>query len=179
VVNFPFVCGSLSPCPLSCCREMEIFHHVPSNYSAASGGSPPPSDFHKRYRALRQDRMIPLGRAFWSLKLQEEAKEMAMGSAFRQAADEEARAEVEVLKNRLEKTSQLNKKIAASLARLEATGKSLDEAVKPISGSTQRSQVLINSMHATHFTFCATTLIVRRYRWSSWASRAYQTTIRY
>jgi hypothetical protein len=88
-----------------------------------------------------------------SLKLQEEAKEMAMGSAFRQAADEEARAEVEVLKNRLEKTSQLNKKIAASLARLEASGKSLDEAVKPISGSTQRSQVLINSMHTTHFTF--------------------------
>jgi exocyst complex protein 7 len=70
---------------------------------------------------------------------------MAVGLGASRAADEEARAEVEVLNSRLEKTSQLTKKIQASLNRLEASGKSLGDAIKPISGSTQRLQVLGNS----------------------------------
>ena len=87
--------------------------------------------------------MIPIGRLGWSVKLQEQ--NMAVGLGSRQAADEEARAEVEVLNSRLEKTSQLTKKIQASLTRLESTGKSLGDAIKPISGSTQRLQVLGSS----------------------------------
>jgi exocyst complex component 7 len=86
--------------------------------------------------------MIPIGRSAWSIK-----QNMAVGVGSRQAADEEARAEVEVLNSRLEKTSQLTKKIQASLTRLEATGKSLGDAIKPISGSTQRLQVLGTSMY--------------------------------
>jgi len=57
-------------------------------------------------------------------------------------ADEEARAEVEVLNSRLEKTRQLNKKIQASLTRLEANGKSMQDAIGPIYGNTQKLQIL-------------------------------------
>ena len=91
-----------------------------------------------------------LGRKAWSLRLQEEQEErmMAMGS---RAADEEARAEVEVLNSRLEKTAQLTKKIQASLNRLETSGKSLADAIKPIAGSTQRLQVFERSTGAS---FC-------------------------
>lgn len=64
----------------------------------------------------------------------------------RHAADEEARAEVDVLNSRLEKTTQLTKKIQASLGRLEATGKSVREVAGPLSGETKRLQVLGNSM---------------------------------
>lgn len=71
---------------------------------------------------------------------------MAVGMASRQAADEEARAEVEVLNSRLEKTTQLTKKIQASLTRLESSGKSLNDAIKPISGSTKPLQILGASM---------------------------------
>lgn len=87
---------------------------------------------------------IPLGRQAWSLQLQEEKENMKAGMGSR-AADEEARAEVEVLNSRLEKTAQLTKKIQASLNRLEASGKSLGDAIKPIAGSTQRLQVFGNS----------------------------------
>jgi hypothetical protein len=82
----------------------------------------------------------PLGREAWSLEYQ--AKKMAGSS---QAADEEARAEVEVLKSRLEKTTQLTKKIQASLGRLNETGKALDDAVRPIMGNTQKLQIVQNS----------------------------------
>lgn len=67
---------------------------------------------------------------------------MAVTVSPRHAADEEARAEVEVLNSRLEKTSQLTKKIQASLNRLETSGKSVQDAIGPIYGNTQRLQVL-------------------------------------
>jgi hypothetical protein len=66
---------------------------------------------------------------------------MAVGLGSK-AADEEARAEVEVLNSRLEKTSQLSKKIQASLSRLESNGKSMQDAVGPIYGDTKKLQVL-------------------------------------
>ncbi|KAH8803207.1 Cullin repeat-like-containing domain protein [Xylogone sp. PMI_703] len=67
---------------------------------------------------------------------------MAVGPSARHTADEEARAEVEVLNSRLEKTNQLTKKIQASLARLESTGKSVQDAIGPIYGHTQKLQTL-------------------------------------
>jgi hypothetical protein len=88
--------------------------------------------------------MFPLGRSAWSLKIQEST--MAVGLGSRQAADEEARAEVEVLNSRLEKTRILNTKLAASLSRLEGSGKSVQEAIGPLYGNTQRLQVLGTSM---------------------------------
>lgn len=60
----------------------------------------------------------------------------------RHAAEEEARAEVDVLSSRLEKTSQLTKKIEACLNRLDATGKSVREVAGPLSGETRRLQTL-------------------------------------
>lgn len=81
-----------------------------------------------------------LGRSAWSLQLQSD--KMAVGLNSRHAADEEARAEVEVLNSRLERTSQLTKKIQASLSRLESSGKSVQEAIGPIYGNTRNLQVL-------------------------------------
>lgn len=63
----------------------------------------------------------------------------------RHAADEEARAEVDVLNSRLEKTTQLTKKIQACLGRLEATGKSVRDVAGPLNGETKRLQILGNS----------------------------------
>lgn len=63
----------------------------------------------------------------------------------RHAADEEARAEVDVLNSRLEKTAQLTKKIQASLGRLEATGKSVREVSAPLNGETKKLQTLSHS----------------------------------
>jgi len=57
-------------------------------------------------------------------------------------ADEEARAEVDVLNSRLEKTTQLTKKIQACMGRLEATGKSVREVAGPLNGETKKLQVL-------------------------------------
>lgn len=73
---------------------------------------------------------------------------MAVGvsNAARLAADEEARAEVDVLNSRLEKTTQLTKKIQASLGRLEATGRSVREVAGPLNGETRKLQVLSHSM---------------------------------
>lgn len=85
--------------------------------------------------------MIPLGRSAWSLQLSTMSTALAS-----KAADEEARAEVEVLNSRLEKTSQLSKRIQASLTRLEVNGKSMQDAIGPIYGNTQRLQVLGTSM---------------------------------
>lgn len=71
---------------------------------------------------------------------------MAVGlSNGRHAADEEARAEVDVLNSRLEKTTQLTKKIQASLSRLEATGKSVREVAGPLNGETKKLQTLTHS----------------------------------
>lgn len=63
--------------------------------------------------------------------------------------DEEARAEVDVLNSRLEKTTQLTKKIQSSLGRLDATGKSVHEVAGPLNGETKRLQTLGNSW-STH-----------------------------
>jgi exocyst complex component 7 len=71
---------------------------------------------------------------------------MAVGLGSK-AADEEARAEVEVLNSRLEKTSQLSKKIQGSLARLELNGKTMQDAIGPIYGNTQKLQVMGTSMY--------------------------------
>ena len=71
---------------------------------------------------------------------------MAITMSARHAADEEARAEVDVLTSRLEKTAQLTKKIQASLTRLETSGRSVQEAIGPIHGNTQRLQVLGNNI---------------------------------
>jgi hypothetical protein len=68
--------------------------------------------------------------------------DMAVITSPRHAADEEAQAEVEVLNSRLEKTSQLTKKIQASLTRLESSGRSVQDAIGPIYGNTQKLQVL-------------------------------------
>ncbi|PBP27193.1 Exo70 exocyst complex subunit [Diplocarpon rosae] len=95
---------------------------------------------------------------------------MAIGLGTRHAADEEARAEVEplelshaaedvdaswladwlyqVLNSRLEKTRILNTKLAASLARLETSGNSVQEAIGPIYGNTQKLQVLGTNIDA-------------------------------
>ena len=59
--------------------------------------------------------------------------------------DEEARAEVDVLNSRLEKTTQLTKKIQASLSRLDSTGQSVRDVAGPLNGETRRLQLLGNS----------------------------------
>ncbi|KAM0669659.1 hypothetical protein ACQRIT_002100 [Beauveria bassiana] len=58
------------------------------------------------------------------------------------AVDEEARAEVDVLNSRLDKTAQLTKKIQVCLGRLEATGQSVRDVAGPLSGETRRLQIL-------------------------------------
>jgi exocyst complex protein 7 len=63
----------------------------------------------------------------------------------RHTADEEARAEVDVLNSRLEKTAQLTKKIQACLGRLDATGKSVRDVAGPLNGETKKLQILNNS----------------------------------
>ena len=92
----------------------------------------------------------------------QQAYDMAVGLGSK-AADEEARAEVEVLNSRLEKTSQLSKKIQASLSRLEANGKSMQDAIGPIYGNTQKLQVMGTSMHEP-LNGCGYALILCRYR---------------
>jgi hypothetical protein len=99
----------------------------PHNLKVEMNSSPPP---------------LSLGRKAWSLTAN---PTMAVGMASK-AADEEARAEVEVLNSRLEKTRQLNLKISASLSRLESNGKSMQDAIGPIYGNTQKLQIFGNSM---------------------------------
>ncbi|KAF4423759.1 exocyst complex EXO70 [Fusarium acutatum] len=62
------------------------------------------------------------------------------------ALDEEARAEVDVLNSRLEKTTQLTKKIQSCLNRLESTGKSVQDVAGPLNGETRRLQILGNNV---------------------------------
>ncbi|KAK7927757.1 exocyst complex protein exo70 protein [Apiospora marii] len=62
--------------------------------------------------------------------------------------DGEARAEVDVLNSRLEKTAQLTKKIQSCLGRLEATGKSVREVSGPLNGETKRLQILGNNIES-------------------------------
>ncbi|KAG6057820.1 exocyst complex component exo70 [Claviceps aff. humidiphila group G2b] len=67
-------------------------------------------------------------------------------NAAHHASDEEARAEVDVLNSRLDKTTQLTKKIQASLEKLEASGQSVRDVAGPISGETRRLQLLGNNV---------------------------------
>ncbi|KAI5466538.1 Cullin repeat-like-containing domain protein [Mariannaea sp. PMI_226] len=60
--------------------------------------------------------------------------------------DEEARAEVDVLNSRLEKTAQLTKKIQSCLGRLDSTGKSVRDVTGPLNGETRRLQTLGNNI---------------------------------
>ncbi|KAL2433564.1 Exocyst complex protein exo70 [Exophiala dermatitidis] len=61
--------------------------------------------------------------------------------ASRNAAFAEESAEVEVLIASLSKTKDLTKRIAASLARLDASGKIVKDAIGPIYNNTQQLQV--------------------------------------
>ena len=72
---------------------------------------------------------------------------MAVGvsSGSHNTIDEEARAEVDVLNSRLEKTTQLTKKIQACIGRLDASGQSVRDVAGPLSGETKRLQLLGNS----------------------------------
>ncbi|KAH8597149.1 Cullin repeat-like-containing domain protein [Bisporella sp. PMI_857] len=91
--------------------------------------------------------MYPTGRRAWSTTIIEQEAEMALGLTSK-AADEEARAEVDVLNSRLEKTRQLNKKIQASLARLDANGKSMHDAIGPIYSQTHQLQTINTNIEA-------------------------------
>lgn len=57
-------------------------------------------------------------------------------------SEEEDRAEVEVLQQRVKQTAQLNNKIQASLSRLTTTYAQIQEAVEPIYGNTRALQTL-------------------------------------
>lgn len=70
---------------------------------------------------------------------------MVSAPSSRQHAEEEARAEVDVLKSHLDKRAQLTKKIEAQLSRVQGTGKRLNEAVGPLNGETKQLQVFCNS----------------------------------
>lgn len=63
----------------------------------------------------------------------------------RKAALAEESAEVEVLFANMEKLKSLTKKIQGSLNRLETSGKSVEDAIRPIYGNTQRLQTTNNS----------------------------------
>lgn len=76
--------------------------------------------------------------------------------------DEEARAEVDVLNSRLEKTTQLTKKIQACLGRLDATGKAVHEVTGPLNGETRRLQTLGKSQ-ASACTFVLPVLTLLRH----------------
>ncbi|KAK5118763.1 hypothetical protein LTR85_007969 [Meristemomyces frigidus] len=54
----------------------------------------------------------------------------------------EEAAEVEVLNANVDKLKSLRKKIGASLARLEESGKTVQEAIGPVYGNTQRLQTM-------------------------------------
>lgn len=70
---------------------------------------------------------------------------MVTGLTGRHAAEEEARAEVDVLKSHLDKRAGLTKRIEAQLARVQGTGRRLNEAVAPLNGETKQLQILCNS----------------------------------
>ena len=76
---------------------------------------------------------------------------MAVGLPNGRHVDEEARAEVDVLNSRLEKTTQLTKKIQSCLGRLEASGKSVREVSGPLNGETKKLQVLGRSKFLAFF----------------------------
>lgn len=62
--------------------------------------------------------------------------------AIRRAAFAEEAAEVEVLHANLEKLKSLSKKIQGSMARLEVSGRTVQDAIGPVYGNTQRLQTV-------------------------------------
>ncbi|KAK3703851.1 exocyst complex component exo70 [Vermiconidia calcicola] len=62
--------------------------------------------------------------------------------AQRRAAFAEESAEVEVLYANLEKLKSLSKKIQGSMSRLEVSGRTVQDAIGPVYGNTQRLQVM-------------------------------------
>ncbi|KKP07083.1 exocyst complex protein EXO70 [Trichoderma harzianum] len=72
----------------------------------------------------------------------------ALSNSTYHAIDEEARAEVDVLNSRLDRTTQLTKKIQASLGRLEATGQSVRDVAGPLNGETRRLQTLSKNVES-------------------------------
>jgi len=67
-------------------------------------------------------------------------------AAVRRAAFAEEAAEVEVLHANLEKMKSLSKKIQGSMSRLEVSGRTVQEAIGPVYGNTQRLQVMNNNV---------------------------------
>lgn len=57
----------------------------------------------------------------------------------------EESAEVEVLLANMDKLKGLTKKIQGSLGRLETSGKSVQDAIRPIYGNTSKLQVTTGS----------------------------------
>ena len=64
----------------------------------------------------------------------------------RHAAFAEESAEVEVLYANLEKMKSLSRKIQGSMARLDVSGKVVQDAIGPIYGNTQRLQTTTNNV---------------------------------
>lgn len=69
----------------------------------------------------------------------------------RKAAFAEESAEVEVLFANMDKLKTLTKKIQGSLNRLETSGKSVQDAIGPVYGNTQRLQTTNSSTLRAHF----------------------------
>lgn len=65
----------------------------------------------------------------------------------RKGAFAEESAEVEVLFANMDKMRSLTRKIQGSLNRLETSGRTVQEAVGPIYGNTQKLQITNNSTH--------------------------------
>jgi exocyst complex protein 7 len=66
--------------------------------------------------------------------------------AMRKGAFAEESAEVEVLFANMEKMKSLTKKIQGSINRLETSGKTVEDAVRPIYGNTAKLQTTNTSM---------------------------------
>lgn len=67
---------------------------------------------------------------------------MAIAATPRRAAFAEEAAEVEVLNANLEKLKTLSKKIQGSMSRLETSGRTVQDAIGPVYGNTQRLQTM-------------------------------------
>lgn len=71
---------------------------------------------------------------------------MATVAAPRRAAFAEEAAEVEVLHANLDKLKSLSKKIQGSMSRLEVSGRTVQDAIGPIYGNTQKLQTMNNNV---------------------------------
>jgi exocyst complex protein 7 len=85
----------------------------------------------------------------------------------RKGAFAEESAEVEVLFANMEKMKALTKKIQASKNRLETSGKTVQEAIRPVYGSTQKLQTTNRSMRPLDSCSESKTNTALRYRQDS------------